>query len=375
MNELISKRLRHRVRSLSTILGKTMTDQYGQAFLDKVEEVRLLAKAHRQSDVHDTEVGDHDELRDVLTALDDGTLISIARAFNQFLNLTNIAEQTEATESHPGSQLEDLFQRLVEQDVDKNEMLAMVAGMHCDLVLTAHPTEITRRTLIQKYNRIATALEHVHEDRQLSPDDRIELERLIAEVWYTDEIRTERPRPQDEAVWGYAVIEHSLWTAIPQLWQRLDDIVHRHTGERLSLDTAPVKISSWMGGDRDGNPNVTSEVTGEVLRLARWMAADLYLRDLEELLAGKEDVIFEKLRQQSLSAIEEDGADVIVLGSTTMHQSHAYLEQTLPVPVVNPGLICYKFCEVFLELGLTHSKAAFPAPEMPNDEAVLSRGG
>ena len=168
MNELISKRLRHRVRCLSTILGKTMTDQNGQGFLDKVEEVRLLAKAHRQSDEHDTEVGDHDELRGVLTALDDDTLISIARAFNQFLNLTNIAEQAEATESHPGSQLEDLFQRLVEQDVDKNEILATVAGMHCDLVLTAHPTEITRRTLIQKYNRIATALEHVREDRELS---------------------------------------------------------------------------------------------------------------------------------------------------------------------------------------------------------------
>ena len=95
--------------------------------------------------------------------------------------------------------------------------------------------------------------------------------------------------------------------------------------------------------------------------------------DLEELLAGKEDVIFQKLQQQSLMAIEEDGADVIVLGSTTMHQSHAYLQEVLPVPVINPGLIGYKFCEVFLELGLSHSKTAFPAPEMPNDDGVLSR--
>jgi allantoin racemase len=94
--------------------------------------------------------------------------------------------------------------------------------------------------------------------------------------------------------------------------------------------------------------------------------------DLEELLAGKEEVIFKKLEQESLAAIEE-GADVIVLGSTTMHQSHAYLEEVLPVPVINPGLICYKFCEVFLDLGLTHSKTAFPAPEMPNDEGILQR--
>jgi allantoin racemase len=92
--------------------------------------------------------------------------------------------------------------------------------------------------------------------------------------------------------------------------------------------------------------------------------------DLEELLAGK---IFQKLEDASRQAIEEDGADVIVLGSTTMHQSHAHLEGVLPVPVINPGQICYKFCEVFLELGLSHSKTAFPPPEMPNDEGVLSR--
>jgi len=95
--------------------------------------------------------------------------------------------------------------------------------------------------------------------------------------------------------------------------------------------------------------------------------------DLAELLAGKEEVIFQTLEQESRRAIEEDGADVIVLGSTTMHQSHAHLEKVLPVPVINPGQICYKFCEVFLELGLSHSKTAFPSPEMPNDDGILSR--
>lgn len=96
--------------------------------------------------------------------------------------------------------------------------------------------------------------------------------------------------------------------------------------------------------------------------------------DLAELLEGKEEVIFKKLEEQSLQAIEQDGADVIVLGSTTMHQSHGYLRDVLPVPVINPGQIAYKLCEVFLELGLTHSKTAFPSPEMPNDAGILSRG-
>jgi len=96
--------------------------------------------------------------------------------------------------------------------------------------------------------------------------------------------------------------------------------------------------------------------------------------DLAELLAGKEEVIFKKLERASLAAINEDGADVIVLGSTTMHQSHGYLANVLPVPVINPGVICYKLCEVFLETGLTHSEHAFPSPEMPNDEGILTRG-
>ncbi len=96
--------------------------------------------------------------------------------------------------------------------------------------------------------------------------------------------------------------------------------------------------------------------------------------DLEELLAGKEEVIFAKLEEESLLAINNDGADVIILGSTTMHQSHAYLQEKLPVPVINPGQVAYKLCELMLQLGLSHSKHAFNSPEQPHDSMVLSRG-
>jgi phosphoenolpyruvate carboxylase len=288
VDELISKRLRHRVRVLGELLGETMTDQYGDEFLNKVEEVRLLAKDRRQ--------GEHDDktLHDVLRSLDDQNMISVARAFNQFLNLANIAEQAETSAVRTGapfpevSNLSELFKRLLndeEKTVSTAQLAEMVRTMRCELVLTAHPTEITRRTLIQKYNRIATQLEQVVEDQPLRPADRTELERLIAEVWYTDEIRTERPTPQDEAKWGYAVIEHSFWTAIPRIWEGLEQLLMEYTGETMPLTAAPITIASWMGGDRDGNPNVTAEVTDEVIRLARWMAADLYLRDIEDLLA------------------------------------------------------------------------------------------
>jgi len=92
--------------------------------------------------------------------------------------------------------------------------------------------------------------------------------------------------------------------------------------------------------------------------------------DVTELLAGKEEVIFEKLRAVAELAIAEDGADVIVLCSTTMHQSAAYLAGVLPVPVINPGQVAYKHLETLITLGLSHSKAAFPAPEVGKDDDI-----
>ncbi|MEP5937933.1 MAG: aspartate/glutamate racemase family protein [Erythrobacter sp.] len=87
--------------------------------------------------------------------------------------------------------------------------------------------------------------------------------------------------------------------------------------------------------------------------------------DVTELLAGKEEIIFDKLKAEATKAMEEDGADVIVLGSTTMHQSAAFLDAEMPIPVLNPGQVAYKMLETQIELGLRHSKKAFPAPEVP----------
>lgn len=92
--------------------------------------------------------------------------------------------------------------------------------------------------------------------------------------------------------------------------------------------------------------------------------------DLEELLAGKEETIFAKLKAEAENAMAEDGADVIVLGSTTMHQSARWLAENLPIPVINPGLVAYKQAELLIQLGLTHSKVAFPAPGVGNDAGI-----
>jgi len=97
--------------------------------------------------------------------------------------------------------------------------------------------------------------------------------------------------------------------------------------------------------------------------------------DTKELLEGKEEFVFEKLESQAMRAIKEDGADVIILGSTTMHQSYGFLKESLPVPVVNPGLVAYKLCETFLELGLAQSKQAYPSPSSFSGDSIFAKLG
>ncbi|MBD8193737.1 phosphoenolpyruvate carboxylase, partial [Pseudomonas fluorescens] len=282
----IDARLREDVHLLGELLGNTIREQYGDDFLDKIEQIRKGAKADRR--------GAGDELSTSLNQLQEDELLPVARAFNQFLNLANIAEQYQLIHRRDESQpapfesrvLPELLARL-QSEGHSNESLARQLGrLEIDLVLTAHPTEVARRTLIQKYDAIAAQLA-LQDHRDLTTAEREQirqrLQRLIAEAWHTEEIRRTRPTPVDEAKWGFAVIEHSLWHAIPNYLRKADQALHAATGLRLPLEAAPIRFASWMGGDRDGNPNVTAPVTREVLLLARWMAADLYLRDIDHL--------------------------------------------------------------------------------------------
>lgn len=282
----IDARLREDVHLLGELLGNTIREQYGDDFLDKIEQIRKGAKADRR--------GAGDELSTRLNQLQENELLPVARAFNQFLNLANIAEQYQLIHRRDESQpapfesrvLPELLARL-QSEGHSNESLARQLGrLEIELVLTAHPTEVARRTLIQKYDAIAAQLAaQDHRDLTTAEREQIRqrLQRLIAEAWHTEEIRRTRPTPVDEAKWGFAVIEHSLWHAIPNYLRKADQALHAATGLRLPLEAAPIRFASWMGGDRDGNPNVTAPVTREVLLLARWMAADLYLRDIDHL--------------------------------------------------------------------------------------------
>jgi phosphoenolpyruvate carboxylase len=286
--------LRDNVRLLGDELGRVLRQQSGDQLFDTVETIRQAAVESRsRGEVELT------RLRALLDPLDDATLLEVARAFSQFLNLANIAEQRHRERLHrrhqryPGDPdtdqgLRQVLASLARQGVAASRVVDALRPLSVELVLTAHPTEVTRRTLIRKYDQLADLLTEL--DRPGLTDEESQalhrrLRELILSAWSTDEIRRERPTPVDEAKWGFATIEQSLWRAVPQVMRHIEAELERAGLPALPADWVPIRFASWMGGDRDGNPNVTAAVTREVLLLARWMAADLYLRDVEDLLA------------------------------------------------------------------------------------------
>jgi phosphoenolpyruvate carboxylase len=280
--------LRDDVRLLGDVLGRVLKHHEGDEIFEQVEQVREAAK---QARTLDSELEHIDRmLRDMPIA----SALTVARAFAHFLTLANIAEQhhrvhrrrDHARDPHGqpqrGSAAETLA-RLRQSGVPGDALAAAIASMRVELVFTAHPTEIVRRTLLQKHNRIAQIL--AFRDRpDLTPDEQqeslAELQREIAAAWQTDEVRRARVSPLDEVRAGLVVFEQSLWEALPQYLRAVDRALVATTGAHLPRDVAPVRFGSWIGGDRDGNPSITPEVTRQATWLARWQAADLYLKDI-----------------------------------------------------------------------------------------------
>ena len=287
MNSSLYAPLRKNVSLLGSLLGDTMCDAYGEGFLEKIEKIRNLSKSARLGDEADKE-----SLQELLRNLSKEELAPVSRAFSQFLNLANIADQHHAvsrgmdTELSSTKTLANAFAHLDGEGRTKDEVVAAINALHIELVLTAHPTEITRRTLIHKHQEIDFCLSQL-ELSGLTPREeesiQIRLRELVAQIWHTTDFRRERPTPVDEAGWGFAVVENSLWDEVPDFLRRLDKTLFEATGTRLPIDAKPVSFSSWMGGDRDGNPYVTAAVTSRVLLISRWQAANLYYNDVDEL--------------------------------------------------------------------------------------------
>ncbi|KXO85336.1 phosphoenolpyruvate carboxylase [Acinetobacter venetianus] len=291
MIQQITAPLREDVRLLGNLLGETLKQHAGQDLFNQIEQIRALAKGAR-----DGQIEAEKQLEQLFLGLKDEEILPLTRAFSHFLNFANIAEQynvvrgrrqAEFDEQAPSpNPLPHLFEKFKTQQINEQQLFQQLCDLKIELVLTAHPTEVSRRTLIQKYDDITDCLSQL-DQQKLTPRERQQtlatLKQLISSAWQTDEIRQHRPTPVDEAKWGFATIEQTLWNAVPKFVRELNELTQQHCEQNLPLTVAPIRFASWMGGDRDGNPNVTHKITQEVLWLSRWQAADLYLRDIENL--------------------------------------------------------------------------------------------
>ncbi|NDV78937.1 phosphoenolpyruvate carboxylase [Dysgonomonas sp. 511] len=275
------------IKLLGDMLGKVIGEAKGQEMVDCIEAIRRLSKASHSGDAEALK-----QLVEALQNLKDEEFLPVARSFNQFLNLTNTAEQYNSVSPHAqGAEnpvnFPEIYNKLKAANLNDEEIIEAVKNISIDLVLTAHPTEINRRSLINNLNQVDNSLALLDHD-DLANYQKIQilrrLKQLIAQYWYTDEIRKNRPTPNEEAKWGYEVIENSLWEAVPAFLRELDEQIQSVLPYSLPIDARPIHFSSWMGGDRDGNPNVTAKVTYAVLLDSRRRAANLFLGDIEVLV-------------------------------------------------------------------------------------------
>ncbi|GER47635.1 phosphoenolpyruvate carboxylase [Striga asiatica] len=300
-----------------------LQDLHGEDLRETVQECYELSAEYEGK--HDSKK--LEELGSVLTSLDPGDLIVVAKAFSHMLNLANLAEEvqiayrrrtkkkkgdyTDESNATTESDIEETLKRLV-FDLKKSpqEVFDALKNQTVDLVFTAHPTQSVRRSLLQKHGRIRDCLAQLYA-KDITPDDKQELDEalqreseviecdaiedhalifldmgeFIQAAFRTDEIRRTPPTPQDETRAGMSYFHETIWKGVPKFLRRVDTALKNiGINERIPYNAPLIQFSSWMGGDRDGNPRVTPEVTRDVCLLARMMAANLYYSQIEDLM-------------------------------------------------------------------------------------------
>ena len=297
------------VSLLGKILGIVVKEQEGLPLYNKIEEIRSLSKASRgtksKKKIKLNETKKFRQLISKINKLNPRESLVVARSFSKFLNFSNLAESLDSVHkidegrvqkaqgTNAFTVLEDAIDRLLkEKSISKEKFYQTAKSLKVDLVLTAHPTEVKRRTLIQKYTNVNNILEKFNKSRIFKikniKTETLAMERNLHEeitsIWKTDELKRSKPKPTEEAQWGLAVIEDSLWNAVPKICSRFNEAVEAYTGKKLPIDFSPLVFGSWMGGDRDGNPNVTAKTTEEVVLLSRWEAANLYEKEFTKII-------------------------------------------------------------------------------------------
>jgi phosphoenolpyruvate carboxylase len=274
------ERLRADVHLLGDLLGRVLVEQEGERFLALEERIRGLARDARSG-------GNHAELQETVAGLDVAEQGRVLAAFSLFFQLANIAEQHHRVRrrrdyEHEGTvareSIADAVEQLTGAGVTAGELAATAGGLHVEPVLTAHPTEATRRTVLAAHQRIARRLRAL-DDPWLTPLRRERvvsgLHAEITALWQTDPVRTTRPRVVDEIRSGLWFFETSLWQAVPAVVRAL-----RHA---IPGAPAPLRFGSWIGGDMDGNPNAGALTVQEAAARARELARELVQRDVRAL--------------------------------------------------------------------------------------------
>lgn len=276
-------KLRAEIRSLGATLGQTIAALEGERTLEMVEALRTLAKSSRAGDAAAAR-----ELAQTVGRLTPAEAFNQAMAFTLYFELVNLAEENfrvrllrERNRRHHGAlaaghasepmreSIEAAVIELKHAGVSAQKMQKLVRQLAIELVFTAHPTESKRRTMLEKLATLGGILRsHTLEEIQHAPDD---IRREIVSLWLTDRSRTERPEVTDEARTGLWYFDRTLYRLLPRLHAELQEALNRHY-PGVRAPNRWLSFGSWIGGDRDGNPGVTAEVTAQVLRMNRRMA-------------------------------------------------------------------------------------------------------
>ena len=284
--------LRNDVRFLTSLLGKIIREQEGASFFRTVEKIRALAKVSRAN-----QVGEGKDLRRLIDALPYSSALKVARAFTIYFQLVNVAEEAQRIrrirwyESQPGQSLEMSLawtaHRLKSAQVSPLALQRFLKQAQVMPVLTAHPTEVRRRTTMDHLVDISAALEQWHQPLA-TPVERSRRERAIREsleiLWATNEARQRKLNVADEVSQTLFFVERTILSLIPELYDRLNDLSRSLGSSRGGTVPTVLRFGSWVGADRDGNPAVTSEVTWTTANSHRSLILQFYQRRLEELI-------------------------------------------------------------------------------------------
>jgi phosphoenolpyruvate carboxylase len=287
------QRLSADVDLLGSALGDVIRELEGERMFDLVERVRATTKRLRV----DSDPELRSELEQLLAGLSLGSADRLLRAFTLYFQLINLTEgihrvrvnrrrEREATYDAPRREsLDAVVKTLLDQGWERREVRSFFEGLDVQFTLTAHPTEVKRYTVRLKLERIASALRDLGE-RNLSPhrerETRAEITAEIATLWQTRELFGQKPSVLDEVKSALYYYRRSLLSAVTQVMLDAESAIDRYYGPAEEPPLPPlVRFRSWIGGDRDGNPNVTPDVTRQAYDLQVQLALEAYTADVD----------------------------------------------------------------------------------------------